>query len=539
MVDNEQQPLLPHPVEAEANLESSTTASSGSSDRKAEDAVLPETATTGRRLGWSSAYILVLSRVIGSGIFAMPGTIVQNVGNPALALALWMVGALIAWFALSISLEFGCMLPRSGGHKVYLEYAFPKPRFLASTVVAVHGVLLGFTSANCIVFAKYMLFAFDGEASDLNVKLLAVGLMTAITLIHGCAYRTGVWIQNLLGWLKIGLVVFMVITGLFVVLFRAVSDDVHVVPERPYSNMSNIWDEADFSYNTIATALFKISYSYAGLDNINNVLNEVKDPVRTLKRVPPIALITSCVLYVLINIAYLAVVPLEQVKQSRELIAALFFERLFGSGFGSTFLPVAIALSAAGNVMVVTFSLARVNQEIARQGFLPFSSILASSRPFDSPFGGLIVHYIPSVLVIVIPPSASVYGFIADVEGYSGQFFALAVGVGLLLLRYRKPELLRPFRAWTPGVVIRLAICSLLILAPLFPPSARPGHGNGDLTFFYATYAVVGVSIMLFSFAYWAIWTRWLPRLGSYTFEEETGKLADGTTFTKIVRRSM
>lgn len=533
MANDEERPLIPHPVEAEASHEDN--AGDSTPARKVDDAVLPETAATGRKIGWASAYILVLSRVVGSGIFAMPGTIVQNVGSPALALVLWVVGALIAWFALSISLEFGCMLPRSGGVKVYMEYAFPRPRFLASTVVAVHVVLLGFTAANCIVFAKYMLFAFDGATTDFNVKLLAVGLMTAITVIHGCAYRTGVWIQNLLGWLKIGLVVFMITTGLFVVLFRATSDDIHVLPtEHSHYTMKGIWDEADFSYNTIATALFKISYSYAGLDNINNVLNEVKDPVRTLKRVPPIALITACVLYVLINVAYLAVVPLEEVKDSRELIAALFFERVFGQGFGSIFLPIAIALSAAGNVMVVTFSLARLNQEVARQGFLPFSTILASSRPFNSPLGGLVVHYIPSVLVIVLPPSSSVYAFIADVEGYSGQFFALAVGIGLLLLRYRKPELLRPFKAWTPGVVIRLAICSLLILAPLFPPSARPG--SGDSEFFYAAYAVVGVSMLLFSLAYWAVWIRWLPRLGGYTLEEEVGKLSDGTTYTRLVK---
>lgn len=68
------------------------------------------------------------------------------------------------------------------------------------------------------------------------------------------------------------------------------------------------------------------------------------------------ALLTACVLYLLINLAYLAVIPVSAIKESRELIAALFFERVFGQGFGSKLLPVAIALSAAGNVMVVTFS---------------------------------------------------------------------------------------------------------------------------------------------------------------------------------------
>ena len=84
-------------------------------DRSLEDDVLPETAVLGRNLGWSSAYILIMSRVIGSGIFATPGAIVQSVGSIGITLLLWIAGALISWFGLAISLEYGCMLPRSGG----------------------------------------------------------------------------------------------------------------------------------------------------------------------------------------------------------------------------------------------------------------------------------------------------------------------------------------------------------------------------------------------------------------------------------------
>lgn len=84
-------------------------------DRSLENDVLPETAVLGRNLGWSSAYILIMSRVIGSGIFATPGAIVRSVGSVGITLLLWVGGALIAWLGLAISLEYGCMLPRSGG----------------------------------------------------------------------------------------------------------------------------------------------------------------------------------------------------------------------------------------------------------------------------------------------------------------------------------------------------------------------------------------------------------------------------------------
>ena len=107
----------------------------------------------------------------------------------------------------------------------------------------------------------------------------------------------------------------------------------------------------------IATSIFKVIYSYAGLSNVNIVLNDVKDSVGTLKSVSITAFWTAFLLYGLVNIAYFVVVPIDEIKSSGELIAALFFERSFGPKVGKVLLPFAVALSAAGNVMVVTYAL--------------------------------------------------------------------------------------------------------------------------------------------------------------------------------------
>lgn len=330
--------------------------------RSVDNDVVPETATIGRNLSWSSAYIIVISRVIGSGIFAMPGTIFKSVGSIGLSLLLWVIGAFIAWCGLAVALEYGCMLPRSGGEKVYLEYTYRRPRFLASTLVAAQAVLLGFTASNCIIFGKYVLFAFDLEPTDAAQKVLAVGLLTVITVVHGCFLKTGIFVQNVLGWAKVVLIVFMFLTGLFVVTFRVGSDASSTVstttttgPNTP--DWDRLWEGSDWNWGILCTATFKVSYAYAGLNNMNYVLNEVKDPVRTLKSVTPTALLSACLMYLLMNVAYFAVVPAKEIRQSGELIAALFCERVFGSGFGRTILPLAIAVSAAGNVMVVTFAL--------------------------------------------------------------------------------------------------------------------------------------------------------------------------------------
>jgi amino acid transporter len=274
MQSGEQEPLLSRvasPVESTKDYtsseESGTTIAEGTT-RTVEDDVLPETSTLGRTITWSSAYILVISRVIGSGIFATPGVIVRDVGSVGLSLLLWLVGAIIAACGLAVGLEYGCMLPRSGGEKVYLEFVYRKPRFLASTLVATQAVLLGFTASNCIVFAQYTLYAFEVEATDLRRKSLAVGLLTVITIIHSCFLKTGIRIQNFLGWIKIGLVIFMVLSGFFVVVFRNHGSG-ELRSHFPVG--SAIWKGSDWSWGIISTSLFKVFYSFAGLNNVNNV----------------------------------------------------------------------------------------------------------------------------------------------------------------------------------------------------------------------------------------------------------------------------
>jgi amino acid transporter len=103
--------------------------------------------------------------------------------------------------------------------------------------------------------------------------------------------------------------------------------------------------------------------------------------------------------------------------------------------------------------------------------------------------GGLIVHYIPSFIVITFPPSSDVYSLILDVEGYPRQFFSIALCSGLIWLRYKRPDLKRPFKAWLSAVVPLMAMSIALLVAPFFPPKEQAGN------IFYATYAIIGVGM--------------------------------------------
>ena len=160
------------------------------------------------------------------------------------------------------------------------------------------------------MFGEYVLYALNREPSQFEGKVLGLGLLTTIVVIHSCFLKTGIFIQNVLGWVKIALAIFMVFTSLFVVLFRRNESTTSAIK----IDSSHLWDGSVWNWGIISTAMFKVSYSYAGLSNVNNVLNEVKNPVKTLKSAATTALITSCILYLLVNIAYFLILLIEDIK---------------------------------------------------------------------------------------------------------------------------------------------------------------------------------------------------------------------------------
>lgn len=116
MEQNERQPLLP------SGKRDHTPQSLSLGDPRVEiPTQFPDSlpgSSPGKSLTWTSAYILVISRVIGSGIFATPGSIVKSAGSIGLTLVVWLIGTILAACGMAISMEYGCMLPRSGGDKV-------------------------------------------------------------------------------------------------------------------------------------------------------------------------------------------------------------------------------------------------------------------------------------------------------------------------------------------------------------------------------------------------------------------------------------
>ncbi|THG96884.1 hypothetical protein EW145_g7702 [Phellinidium pouzarii] len=435
----------------------------------------------GRHLGVFSCTLLIVGRIIGTGIFSTPSSILTSVGSVGASLMLWVLGFALSFAGLFVWLELGTMFPRSGGEKVYLEAMYPRPKSLATVFFATQAILLGFTASGCIVFAQ------NNRLRDACPRVYT----SSRHLADECS-------ECLQGWVVLG--------G-------------HTRIQNPHANFHNAFAGSSHSSSDYATATFKVINAYAGWSNINYVLNEVKDPVRTLKIAGPLGLGICAVLYLLANIAYFAAATKEQILNGGVTVASLFFREVF-----VLWEYVFILFSDSKSLANETITAECINNKLAKEGIpLPFGNkFWASNWPTGkSPLPGLIVHLIPSVIVILAPPPSVAYPFILDLEGYPSQIVNFLIIVGLFYLRWKKPNAIRPFKV-------------------IVDPFLRPSNGVGDTPPLpYYLYCLVGIGVLLAGIAYWAVWRIVLPRVFRYELFPTKETLSDGTVVTVFKNKKL
>ncbi|KAI0762905.1 amino acid/polyamine transporter I [Fomes fomentarius] len=479
-----------------------------------------QTSESRRTIGVVSAIFLIFNRMIGTGIFATPSSIVSLSGSVGLALFIWVAGMLIAAAGMAVYLEFGTGLPRNGGEKNYLEFVYTKPKHLATAFYAGNVILLGWAASNSVVFGEYILHAANVEVDRWNQRGVGLACITAAFLVHGLALKWGLRLQNFLGVIKFIIILIIIVAG-----WAALGG--HLKVEKPH-NFSHAFEGTTGSSYGVVTALYNVIWSYIGYSNANYAMSEMKNPVRTLKIAAPTAIIVVGILYMLVNISYFAAVSREEIATSGRIVAASFFRNVFGVK-AERALSVFVALSAFGNVLSVIFSHGRLVQELGREGILPYSRLWASNKPFNAPLAGLFEHWVVSLVIILAPPPGDAYNFILNVVSYPLAIINAFVSAGLVWLYFNREAYNwnPPIRATLPVTVFFLLSNIYLVIAPYIPPE------NGQNVYEslpYYLHCLVGTGVLLAGGLYWVVWSKVLPWLGGYTLKKETVIGEDGWT---------
>jgi APA family basic amino acid/polyamine antiporter len=468
-----------------------------------------------RGLGLLDSTMLVAGSMIGSGIFIVSADIARQVGSAGWLLAVWLVtGGLTVSAALSYG-ELAAMMPRAGGQYVYLREAYsPLWGFLygwtlflviqTGTIAAVavafarfFGVLAPAISPTAWIIPPINLSA-NYAVSLSTQQFAAILIIMLLTFINTRGLRIGKLIQNTFTSAKTLSLIALILIG---VLFARNAEAIRanfsdfwtphgVTPVKPDLSVIATVSATGGAFGLfVAFCVAQVGslFSSVAWENITFTAGEVKNPRRNI----PLSLAAGTglvtLLYLLANVAYLCLLPLDQIRNAPDdRVATAAIETVF-SGGGAIIMAVAIMVSTFGCNNGLILAGARVYYAMARDGL--FFRATGKLNDRHVPGFGLALQCVWTCL-LVLPRTrlrdaagapkldlltgreqyGNLYSNLLDYVVFAVLIFYVLTIVGLFILRRKRPDAERPYRAFGYPVVpaLYIVVASAILLVLLF-----------------------------------------------------------------------
>lgn len=396
-----------------------------------------------RRLGlWSAVFVLVGS-TIGSGIFRVPSTVASDVGTLGAIALIWILGAVVALFGALTLAELAAIFPRSGGIYVFLREAYgPLPAFLFgwTELLVIRPSALG---AIAMVFANYAASLFSWPESSARWIAAAAIIVLALANVRSVLWAAA--IVNLTTAAKIAAL------ALIALIAFAFGDPAQGALTQTFDLQPNSW-------SGFGVALIAVLWAYDGWADLTFVAGEVKDPQRTMPRALLTGTLLVVVLYLLVNLAYLYVLPIPEMAGSK-LVAADAARKIFGA-VGASVIAALVMLSAFGALTGSTLTGPRILYAMADDGLF-FKPIARVHKTYQTPYTAILLC---SALGVAYVMNRTFEGLASSFILGIWPFYALAVGA-VFILRRKHPGIERPYRtAGYPMVPLVFLLASVLML---------------------------------------------------------------------------
>ena len=384
-----------------------------------------------RTLGLWSSVALVVGITIGSGIFRSPAGIAQKVPHPTVMLLLWVVGGAVTLCgALSLG-ELAAALPETGGLYAYLREGWGRrPAFLFgwSELVLIRASALG---GIAVVFGEYLLRSVGVDPVE---HWLAARCLSAAAIAFAAAANIrgaglGAFIVGIATWAKFAALLVLAGSAFF-------------LGSSHGATLSHLTTGtgAPLMVSSMGLALVSILWAYDGWADLSFASGEVKDPQKNLPRAIILGTIAIIVIYLLTNVAYLYVNPIEAVAHSR-LVAADTMLAIFGRG-GVVLVSLFVMISSFSSLNGSMLASPRIFFAMADDGLF-FETIAKVHPKYKTPY---IAILLAAVLGMILVMSRSFEALTDTFVLAIWPFYALGVAA-IYRLRTRRPDMPRPYRA--------------------------------------------------------------------------------------------
>jgi APA family basic amino acid/polyamine antiporter len=423
------------------------------------------------------ATMVVAGSMIGSGIFIVSADITRNVGSAGWLIVVWLLTGIMTLIAAVSYGELSGMFPKAGGQYVYLKEAYnPLLGFLygwslftiiqTATIAAV-GVAFSKFLAYLIPGVSETLVAFDlGFLQVSPAQLVSIALIVLLTFINSRGVKEGKFIQTTFTVTKLLSLFGLIVFGL---LF--------LKPDIWTANWANPWQiqslstEGTFTNYTMVAALGAIAAAMVGSifssdawNNVTFIAGEIKNPQRNIGLSLFFGTLIVTIIYVSANVMYTAVLPLQEIAAAdKDRVAVEASQVIFGNA-GTVIIALMIMVSTFGCNNGLILAGARVYYTMAKDGL--FFKKAGELNQFSVPQWRLWVQCLIASLWSV----SGKYGQLLDMISFVVVLFYMLTIAGIFILRKKKPELERPYKAFGYPflpiiyIVMGLAFCGLLIV---------------------------------------------------------------------------
>lgn len=387
--------------------------------------------------------MIMITSVIGGGIFTVPGEIMAIAKGSGPNVVSWVVAGFGVLLMSLIYCELAPAMPGAGGPCIYLREAYgDKVSFFYGWFAMLNNsAVLAVVSITFTNYLKYFI-----PLSPVASKLVATVVLALAMLTNVCGIKTGALATNILTMTKLLVLGFIIVVGIFRM------DQANFLPVVA----------ADSGWSSAFAAAVPAFFAFSGYNQLTYMSEEIKDPEKNLPRALLLGVGAICVVYILISVVCVGTLSVETLTTSTNAVA-MAAEVIMGKT-AAAFVSVGALISIYGLINAGFMSMPRVAFTMGRSGLFPpfFSKV---HPKFETPYCSIITYFVISLILLW----SGTFGTLLTMVVFIGKISEFLVATSLLVLRKKRPDMIRPVKVPLYPFTVILSVLLTVYIACLVP----------------------------------------------------------------------